>query len=199
MRDAGAEHEEMRKWLRVEPGEDLGAAIRRKQTARGQVLESNRLLRELQKQGYTLMANRNGVVSRIFATPGNVVAAGQEIMRLVSEKSNRIIGFLPEIHLHDLEIGDTFVAFRPGPKNRQVPATVVSIAPEVQALPGRISPIRDQPLRGRRVVLQLEGQHDFIPGETVQMRSDAASGIDLWSKLIALFTKWGNDSSEQEQ
>jgi len=48
------------------------------------------------REGYTLRANRDGTVARIFIWPGNVVPAGTPIMNIVEEEPQNAIGFLPE-------------------------------------------------------------------------------------------------------
>jgi HlyD family secretion protein len=117
-----------------------------------------------------LKASRDGVVSRILLRPGDVVPAGTPIVRIVSPSSNRIYGFIPEprpaYHLH---VGDTALVWRRAHGDRKFRAVVTAIEPEFDPLPGRVSPIQGQPLRGRRVVVDLLEPHDLVPGETVQL------------------------------
>jgi hypothetical protein len=58
-------------------------------------------------------------------------------------------------------------------------AVVESIAPDVRTLPGRISPMSAQAIRGRRIVLQISGKHQLIPGETVKIKAQRQPLIDF--------------------
>ena len=158
---------------------ELETAVNQMVNAQKDVLEAGKLAAAIRKQSYTLGAARDGVVSRIFENPGNVVPAGRAVLRLVGEKPSRVVGFLPEIYVTNLKTGLQARVWRQNGKGPRVPAVVASIAPEVQALPGRASPIRGQDLRGRRVILDIQGDHDFIPGETVQVSVDA-QGWRAW-------------------
>jgi multidrug resistance efflux pump len=186
LREAVTRREEMKRWLRLEKTEDVSDAIEQKMAARAAILAASRKSLAMRRENYVLRANREGIVSRIFHEPGDVIPAGEPILRLVSEHSDHILGFLPEVHVVDLAVGQKVYAWRPTGEGAVVPATVESIAPEVQALPGRISPIRGLPLRGRRVILKIDGDSDFVPGETVQIRSRSSALQDTlqeWSRI----------------
>lgn len=169
--DAIAERDEMTRWLRIEPGQNISEAIQRKMNARTTILRTSQNLRDLQRDAYNLKAVRDGIVSRIFHEPGEVVQAGDPIVRLVSPQSDWVVGFLPEAYLADLRAGQKAFIQRSNFKGGHATATVASVEPEVRALPGRISPIRGQSMRGRRVRLKIDGPHDFVPGETVRVLS----------------------------
>lgn len=152
--------------LGLEDSQDVTGRLAQKMEDHTKVLQSSHDRRMIQKENYTLCAAHDGIVSRIYARPGDVIRAGEQIMRLVSDSSEYIQGFLPEEHLSVLHIGQKArVVRRTG--GEEYEAEVTSIAPEIQSLPSRVSPIRNLPLRGRRILLTLEGEHDLIPGETV--------------------------------
>jgi len=50
-----------------------------------------------------------------------------------------------------------------------IPAHVTQISPAVYSLPERVSPIRGQLVRGRRVTFALEREATLVPGETVSI------------------------------
>jgi len=185
--DAIKERDETRKWLRLGEGEDASAAIRQKMATRTAILKANRARLALKRNTYVLRATRDGVVSRIFHEAGDVIAAGEPILRLVGQRSSRVVGFLPEIHLTDLSVGQKTSVWRGTGRREKVTAVVTSIAPEVQSLPGRISPIPGQPLRGRRVILTITDPHDFVPGETVQVRTEGTSWLGVDGYVARLF------------
>lgn len=138
--------------------------------AMAEIIRTSRQRREIQRNGYTLRATNAGIVSRIEHSPGDVIPAGEPILRIVAESPQRVIGFLPEVHLGDVNVGDKGTVWRQTGDARGIESSVDSIAPEIEALPGRVSPIRGEPLRGRRIVLRLEGKHNLIPGETVRIQ-----------------------------
>lgn len=175
--DARKGQQELREWLRVGVDGDFTESIRKKMEARSSIFDSSRALRSLEKDTYTLRTSRGGVVSRIFETPGNVVAAGQPVVRVVSQRPKNIIGFLSEERLHATHKGDVFTAVRQGTGKPPCLTTVESIGAEIQTLPGRISPIRNQPMRGRRIVLRIEEPHDMVPGETVRLLPERPKSI----------------------
>lgn len=165
---AQKERNDMRIWLRIDGDRDVSAAIRDKARARMAVSESNGDLARRRRENYQLRAARDGVVSLILHAPGDVVSSGDPVLRLIS-RSHYVVGFLPEVQLAQLTIGERVIINRSAGDTAGVGAVVESIGPEVQALPGRISPIRGQTLRGRRVLLKLDDGHNFIPGETVRI------------------------------
>jgi len=76
--------------------------------------------------------------------------------------------------------------WRQGDGTDQHPGIVDSVSPEVQTLPGQVSPIRSQVVRGRRFMIRLLGEHDLLPGETVQI----ASGSPAWVRLMRRGVDW---------
>ncbi len=142
--------------------------IKMRAKAQREVLRASLDKRLLEKNTYVLKARRDGVVSRIFSRPGDVIGAGDAILRLVSEESDSVEGFLPEHSVASLHIGQSVKIVRPAGAESVV-AKVTAIAPEIQTLPGRVSPIRNQPIRGRRIMFALDGEHSLIPGETVRI------------------------------
>jgi multidrug resistance efflux pump len=188
---------EARRWLRLEEGEDASAAIARKMEARGAIFELTRRMGELQLSTCSLKATRDGIVSRIFHEEGDVVPAGEPILRLVAPTSMRIIGFLPEQYVGDLQVGRRGVARPHSGNGANVPVVIESISPEVSALPGRVSPIRGQSIRGRRVVFSiLDENHGLVPGQTVRIHDAEAEGIG--ARLRRWVTGLFSTSSEGE-
>jgi len=170
--------------LQLEEGENVRDAIRRRAVSDRAVFEAMRLTAEIQRKGYTLRATRGGVVSRIFHHPGHVVPAGEPILRIVSTKPDFVIGFLPESHLQRVKEKQQVIITRRTAANNRVPGRVVSIAPEVDTLPMPSAVLANQRLRGRRVIVRLEGKHDLIPGETVRVEGTRPS---FMSRLRGLF------------
>lgn len=124
-------------------------------------------LLKLRKEGYTIRARRGGLVSQIRHLPGDVVPAGDPVVVTVVMDEQRFIGFVPEWRVYHWTVGDRARVFRRSAPTTFHRAHVVSVAPEIMALPGRVSPIQGQPVRGRRLVLVPDSPAEFIPGEEV--------------------------------
>jgi multidrug resistance efflux pump len=187
--------DDMNVWLRVDDAKDLTAAIREKAKAVLVIAESLRNQINMRRETYALRATRDGVVSLILHTPGGIVAAGDPVLQVIP-LSDSVVGFLPEIQLGELTVGQRMLIKRMSGRGTSVGAVVESIGPEVQTLPGRISPIRGQPLRGRRVMLKLDALHDFIPGETVKISAADSFRTRVQRQMPRLFSREEGTSSK---
>ena len=180
LKEARSNLKKLRSSLELEEGEDFAAAMEARRRARQDILAAARRAREVQRAAYELKAGTDGEVSEVLHRPGEVVPAGDPVLRIVQSRSDRIVGFLPEELLAAVDVGETVLVWRehgsPGPEYR---AVVESISPDIQGLPRRISPIRGQSLRGRRVMIRLQEEHDLVPGESVQVQI----GHSLWDEI----------------
>ena len=192
---AKKERDDMKVWLRVDAGQEVSAAIQDKEKARGAIADAQRDLLDLRRKNFTLRATRDGTVSTILHNPGDIVAAGDPVLQVIP-LSDVVAGFLPEIQLGELTVGQRMLIKRMSGRGTSVGAVVESIGPEVQTLPGRISPIRGQPLRGRRIILKLDGLHDFIPGETVKISAADSFRTRVQRQVPRLFSREEGTSSK---
>ena len=120
-----------------------------------------------------LRASRSGVVSRIQRQPGDVVVAGEPIIRVASSSSIYITGLLRQNQFAGLKVGDKLnVARVVSDTNHLLSAQVETIEPEVMDLLDPFNPAPRYPTRGRRVRLRiLEASNTLVPGETVVMQA----------------------------
>ncbi len=163
--------------------------------AQTSLLDTLRQRRVVQQNLSRLCATRDGIVSRIDYLPGDVVSGGLPVVRIVSEQTTHIIGFLPEGIVATLTVGQAAIAQRLNGHGLFVPIKLESIAPEVRALPTRASPVAGQVLRGRRVVFRIDGRHDLSPGETVKIRDVRSSWLSRW---LADVTHWHRSAGSGE-
>ncbi len=193
MQTAIGDREEMRRMLlRGEEGlgneRDIDAqvmkAIVTRSDATRAIFATIRERRELQRENYTLRATRGGVVSRVYHQPGDVVQAGEAVVRIVEDHPTRVIGFLQEIYLEEIKLGDEMRIWQLTKEDLSYNAVVQSIAPDVQALPGRLSPIRGQTIRGRHVILEIQGDHELVPGQSVRITRGRESLKDFADRLF---------------
>ncbi len=127
----------------------------------------------------TLRAPVDSVVSEILQRPGETLTAGMPVIKLVEQQARRAIGFLPEMSAHDMRLGEEVTVERTYGLGRVFTARVESLEPAVRGLPGQVNPLPGRTLRGRRVVFELTGSNDLLPGETVQIRTVTP----MWSSL----------------
>jgi multidrug resistance efflux pump len=120
-----------------------------------------------------LRASRAGIVSRIQRQAGDVVVAGEPIVRVASSSSLYITGLLRQSQFAGLAAGDKLRVVRmAGDAKLLLTAQVESIEPEVMDLLDPFNPAPRFPPRGRRVRLRiLETNNTLVPGETVVMQS----------------------------
>ena len=125
------------------------------------------------KDPAVLRASRSGIVSRVVRQPGDVVVAGEPVVRVASSSSLYITGLLIQRQLDGLSVGDKLRVTRatdgrPAPLTAQVEA----IEPEVMDLLDPYNPAPRYPVRGRRVRLRvLDENNTLVPGETVTLDS----------------------------
>jgi multidrug resistance efflux pump len=183
--DAQEGYEELITALGLEEGDDVREAIRKRDEFDRKILGAAQTNAWLRQEAYTLRAMNGGTVSRIFHQPGAVVSAGDPVLRVIVKHPEYVIGFLPERHLHSVTNGMPLFVSRRTQRLLTHAATVVSVAPEVDRLPIRTSPIQGQTMRGRRLIVRINGEHDFIPGESVRIEGVRESLRDHVRNLIA--------------
>lgn len=167
--NADALLQQWRQWLALSDGETAPDAIARKLSAHTGNLQSIRALHDAERKAYTLRASRDGLVSRIYMEPGDVVNAGTPVVRIVAERSSQIVGYLPEVRVAAIKPGQEASVRSHSSPGGSVKAVVHSVSPEIQQLPGRLNPFGGQP-RGRRILLTIPGDHSFLPGESVRIQ-----------------------------
>jgi multidrug resistance efflux pump len=163
---------DLQKTLRLAPEEDITKAITDKTADETKVLQSIADLRKLERDTYTLRAERDGVVSDIKLFPGVVAKAGDTVLTVVSG-SDLIIGYLPEIRLGRVRPNDQGFAFRAG--HPAIKVRVQSIVPEIDPVPAQLSPISaplGATMRSQKIVFQTEEPTDITAGERVEIRID---------------------------
>lgn len=119
------------------------------------------------RDAFTLRAGQEGTISLIYHQPGNVIPAGEPILTLVADRARRVIGFLPESNVRDVQVGMRAFISQTSGRGPTVPARVVAMVPDIAPLPTRVNPFPAIELRGRRVILEPEAPIDLLPGEGI--------------------------------
>ncbi len=135
------------------------------------------------KENYVVRARHSGAVSRVLHAPGDVVAAADPVLSIVAQGAPLVIGFVPEWMAHDIHVGMQAWVTRPLRSGDAIAGAVTVLGPEILALPGRVSPVRGQTVRGRRVEILLQGGADLLPGESVDIRVYRPWWMDRFQRL----------------
>tara|TARA_B110000037_G_C17023497_1_gene466327 strand:+ start:65 stop:1114 length:1050 start_codon:yes stop_codon:yes gene_type:complete len=123
-----------------------------------------------EKENLTLRANQAGIVSQIKSRPGDVIRAGDTVVRIVTERQTKILAFMNESDTRSADVGD-IVQAHPAIGGERFDVKVTAVSPNILALPDRASPIPNHVVRGRRI--------ELIPLEPVTLSPGASIIIIL--------------------
>ncbi len=124
-----------------------------------------------QSEPYVLRATRAGVVSRVQRQSGDVVVAGEPIVRVAATGTLHIVGLLTARQAEALKPGDKLKVARVGAREGLgQTAEVEALEPEVLDLLDPFNPAPRYSVRGRRVRLRVTEGGSLVPGETVALR-----------------------------
>ena len=150
------------------------------------IAETASLLRA-RRENYVLRARHTGTVTRVWFQPGDVVAAGLPVVTLLIKGEQRnVTGFLGEHVSHAVTEGqEAFVEpARLSGFAKLTPARIRTVSPDVAWLPTRVSPVQNQPIRGRRVSVELLEPIDLFPGEAVNIYVGRPWWVDAFEKYV---------------
>jgi multidrug resistance efflux pump len=121
-----------------------------------------------------LVAPTNGVVTMVHHHPGEQILAGQPIVTITCEQSERIVGFLPQNHPVEPHVGmDVEVRTRTTGRVRGC-AIVTGVSPYLEPLtnslvaPLVVRPVLMPPM-GRVISISLPRGMHLLPGEPVDL------------------------------
>ena len=139
---------------------------------------------ELRKADPTVLrALADGVVSKVFRHPGDIVAAGEPVLRVkAGADAVYVTGMLPNGMLEAVHVGDALYVQRLGrPGSVSDPVAfrgrVESIDSEVLDLFDPVNPAPRAPVRGRKARIRVEDAAVLVPGETVVIVDSMPRGI----------------------
>lgn len=138
---------------------------------------AERCMTASQKDTSVLCAVSGGVVSQVFRQVGDVVAAGDPILRISSDTGTiSITGMLPLTQIDSVRCGDVLRVSRLGQAAGvagTISARVEALSPEVLDFFDPFNPAPRLPVRGRKVRLSLVGDppSKLVPGEAVRLSS----------------------------
>lgn len=143
-------------------GEDDGFA--EKYAADLRVAERSIEQLKVRRSGYVLRATQRGQVAAIDKRPGEVAAAGESIVRLVSN-GGRAVACVPERAALGIREGDPAKLWIRGQQSATLRGKTVILGPVVTELPARCWTSPKVPMWGREVTIELEGPMDVLAGQ----------------------------------
>ena len=157
-----------------EIGEQIARYDAQPTTAEGNSLSvALKRYEELQRADTSVLrALSDGVVSQVFRRAGDIVPAGEAIVRLASAPDARFVtGMLPAEFVDAVHVGDELVVSRLAiGRNQPVlsKGRIETIDPEVLDFFDPMNPAPRVPVRGRKVRIRLlDEAGTLIPGESV--------------------------------
>lgn len=161
---------------RVESNIDVGAG----DEALGNELEI--LLAE--RDNMSLRSVIDGEVYRVEKEPGEVVDAGEAVVRIVA-KPEKIIALLPQEEVEAVTLGQTVWVASSSDRHKHHPCKVTAISPRITHTPDRASPLPNKMLHGRELSLSLPETGTWLPGQTVIVNVKDPGGIPIIDKLFS--------------
>jgi multidrug resistance efflux pump len=179
------ERDDLQQGLKLPPGGDIKEAISQKTAAQTEILRNAVAMKRLEKEGYSLRSESDGIVSDIGIYPGATAKPGDTVVSVVSS-SRFIIGYLPEVRQGLFQLGDEGYAFRL--RKPPLKIKVVACAPEIDEIPPSVRPSTSAQqsavtFRAQRIIFATESPGNPIPGESVQIRLTSKFWADLRYRL----------------
>lgn len=151
--------EERKKRVR-DPSNAAAAQVAADLTLARQRIESLKHRRE----GYVLRAIRGGRVIALDKRPGEIAAAGEPIVRLVSTRG-RVVACVPESSALSVREGDAARLWVRGQSGAPLTGRIVALGPLVTELSVRCRPAPTLPVWGRDVTIALDHAVDLLAGQ----------------------------------
>ena len=165
-------------------GTERDAAVKDIERARAAVRGAADRSEALRKADPTVLkALADGVVSRVFRRPGDIVAAGEPVLRVKNTDSAvRVIGMLPAGMLDAVRAGDELFIARieasSGSAAREYRGIVESVDSEVLDFFDPVNSAPRTPVRGRKARIRIAGDAaGLVPGETVIVSDRSSAGV----------------------
>lgn len=136
----------------------------------------------------TLIATRNGTVQKIHKLRGIAQLGDPVLSILVTENENgqpakTVRGFVPQKeNPEELQAGDTVWVSERTSSPVAIPTKIVSVAPDLAALPNYGTPVPSQFIRGREFICELPaGLEHLLPGTGVHIHRKEPGKVSFWS------------------
>ena len=182
-----------------ESAAERASAEKEIEAAIASVLDAEKRSAELRKADPTVLrALTDGVVSKVYRRPGDIVAGGEPVLRVKGATDDVFVtGMLPIGMLEAVGIGEelyiTRLEFRNGQSGQFYRGVVESIDSEVLDLFDPSNPVPRTPARGRKTRIRVLGKAEgLVPGETVIVADSVQRG------LVGMFAHESASSEEKK-
>jgi multidrug resistance efflux pump len=127
---------------------------------------------DLQLEQLTLRAPIDGLVTTITHRPGEIVAAGSEVVSVVSARPGVLMVELSEGMAARVKLGQAVSVRSKDLFSRALHGRVIELAPEVDEMFPRARPSPGIAAWGRRATVQLDGGGEVLPGQAFSVSLD---------------------------
>ena len=127
---------------------------------------------DLQIEQLTLRAPTDGIVTMITHRPGEVVAAGSEVLSIVSARPGVLVVELSEAMAARVRLGQGVSVRSKELFSHALHGRVIELAPEVDEMFPRARPSPGIAAWGRRATVQLDGGGEVLPGQAFSVSLD---------------------------
>lgn len=134
-------------------------------------------LNALQASQCRLVAQAAGMVAEVLHQPGDVIKTGDPVVRISNVSTSRVIAFMPEDQRMDIAEGERCRIIASASRTIYV-GVVKTVTADIRKLPV-FTGFGDKILRGRRIVIELDGDAELVPGEQVVVVPDV-SVFEQW-------------------
>ncbi len=124
-----------------------------------------------QRDALVLRAPTSGIVSTIWARPGEVVGAGLPVVTLVGDRAERVVACATEEQAWAVEVGQAVTLHgRGGGGGTPLRGHVVALGPVVNQMPLRCRRSANELTWGRDVVVLVDDAAPIVPGQAFSLR-----------------------------
>lgn len=127
---------------------------------------------DVQIDDLVLRAPADGVVTSLSHHEGDVVAAGTEVLALVSGCPGVVVASFPEAAAPEIEPGREVTLRRRAFLSPALHGRAIEVAPEIDETLVRARPSPNVPVWSRRVTIQLADGVELLPGEAFDVSLD---------------------------
>ena len=127
---------------------------------------------DLQIEQLTLRAPVDGVVTTLTHRSGEVVAAGSEILSLVTARPGVLVAELSEGMASRAKMGQNVTVRSKDLFAKGLHGRIIELAPEVDEMVDRARPSPGIAAWGRRATVQLDGAGEVLPGQAFSVSLD---------------------------
>jgi multidrug resistance efflux pump len=148
---------------------------------------------ERQRELMNLRASHDGIVYLVDAEAGEVVSAGQPVLRIIP-RPEEIIAFLPQEECDRVQAGMTVWVASTADRHSYHLARVTQVPPQVLNLADPASNLQNRRVHGRRVHVSLPESADLLPGQTVVVHLEKPGHIPLIGGLVEALSPRGGSA-----